>query len=174
MVGTGLVRSLNDGQEPYSIQYSRYNITSFNNLVTDMHMGGTDPMHTALGNAAVYHMNNCCCPVDANGAEPGALVRVMHVGVRTSTGFHIKQNAVRANINLTRAMILESERRLVEIGYPLPLDLAGKIRLSLEFFYGTQNNSSVPRPTRKSARLLPNDPALEDQRCACLTMLDHR
>jgi hypothetical protein len=169
MVGTGLVRSLNDGQEPYSIQYSRSNVASFNNLVTDMHMGGADPMHIALGNAPVYHMNNCCCPIDANGAESGTLVRVMHIGARTCTGFHIKQNAVRANINLTRAIFLESERRLTEIGYPLPLDMAGKLRLPMEFFYGTQNNSSVPRPTRTPSHLSP-----EDQRCGCLTMLDHR
>jgi hypothetical protein len=166
IVGTGLVRSLDHGQELYAIQYSHNNTTSHNNLVVDMHMGGTDPVNVALGSAVLYHMNNCCCPDEPTADTLGVMFRVMHVGSRLTTGFTVKQSAVRANVDITRAMFIEAESRLVAMGYPLPPCLDGKLRLPVEFFYGTQNNSRVPR--------LLDPQRVEEQRCACLTMVEHR
>lgn len=176
IVGTGLVRAQHYGAEPYAFQYSHYNTAPHNKLVVDMFMGGSDSQNVALGNAVLYHMNNLCCNQDATVDGEGAIFRVREVGIRNSNGFMVRESVVRANLDLTRAMFIESERRLMELEYPLPEDLEGMLRMPVEFYYGDHCNSKVRWPV-DLPDLIPDkdedEGEGEDQRCRCLTMQEH-
>ena len=155
MVGAGVVRVQYSGVESFAFQYSA-------GLVMDMRSGGSDPMNVGAGSPGLYHMNNICCADPATADSPGAFFRVMPVGSRTPNGVHVKQNTVRANLNLTRAMFHDSENSLLAMEYPCPPCYPGMSRMPMEFPYGTHVNSRVPWAG------IPQTP------CGCLSMRVHR
>ena len=153
------MRSTHEGREAYGIQYSQANFTRYIGcIIADMYCGGNDPNRPGLGNVALFHCNNTCC-----GSAP---FRMMFVGGRIANGFNVKAVTFRVNFDLTRRMFIKFTQILAEKGYIMPQSLHGMSVIPVEFPYGPQVNSKVPRHISGPPALLE-----AEQLCCCHTEL---